>query len=126
MEVTAPSSATWAQAPEDRFTGSVSMAPLNKIADPGLQATVVRFEPGAHTYWHSHAEGQVLHILSGYGQVVSGDGTRVKVTGGDVVTVPPGEVHWHGASADSSMTHISVTAGDTVWSTEVSESDYSI
>lgn len=52
-------------------------------------------------------------------------GGRVDIRPGDVVTASPGEVHWHGAAPDSDMTHISVTASDTVWSTEVSAADYS-
>lgn len=124
MDVAAHDSARWSPAPEEHFTGAVSMAPLGEVVDPGLRAMVVRFESGGHTHWHSHPEGQVLHVLSGHGLVATADGTRHEIGPGDVVTARPGEIHWHGATPDSDMTHISVTASDTVWATEVTGAEY--
>ena len=48
---------------------------------------------------------------------------------GDVVWIPPGQKHWHGAAPKSSMTHIAITEqldGKTVdWMEQVSDAQYS-
>jgi 4-carboxymuconolactone decarboxylase len=47
---------------------------------------------------------------------------------GDVVWIPPGQKHWHGAATNSSMTHIAITEqldGKTVdWLEKVSNEQY--
>jgi hypothetical protein len=43
---------------------------------------------------------------------------------GDVVWVPPGERHWHGASVGCAMSHVAISLGETRWETPVSEDDY--
>ncbi|TVY99968.1 cupin domain-containing protein [Trebonia kvetii] len=84
----------------------------------------VVFEPGARTYWHSHAAGQTLLIASGRGMVQNRDGDRRIVGAGDVVWAPPGEVHWHGAAPDSFLSHTAVSLGLTSWHEEVGEEQY--
>lgn len=89
---------------------------------PALSA--VHFEAGGRTRPHLHRSGQVLHVTSGEGIVANLDGRRV-VGPGDVVTVEPGEWHWHGGTPTSAMTHLSihVTApGDIEW--DVDEGDW--
>ena len=84
----------------------------------------VIFEPGARTYWHSHAAGQTLLVGSGQGMVETRDGDRRAVNAGDVVWAPPGEVHWHGAAPDSFLSHTAVSLGLTSWAEEVDEEHY--
>ena len=84
----------------------------------------VHFEAGARTRPHVHRSGQLLHIAAGRGIVANRDGRQV-VLPGDVITVQPDEWHWHGATPDSSMTHLSVQvteAGDIDW--DVDEGDW--
>jgi quercetin dioxygenase-like cupin family protein len=72
----------------------------------------VTFAPGARTVWHSHTTDQVLVITAGYG-VVATEAEERDVRVGDMVVVPAGEQHWHGARADAEMTHLAVmTAGE--------------
>jgi 4-carboxymuconolactone decarboxylase len=66
----------------------------------------VTFEPGARTAWHTHPLGQTVIITSGCGWVQTEGGPRDEVHPGDIVWIPPGEKHWHGATATIGMTHV--------------------
>jgi len=117
MEHTAAGDIQWDPAPAEHFTGRVWFGPLDSPRrDGGLNALGVMFEPGARTDWHDHPDGQVLYITAGAGFVQGRDGRTAKVSAGDVVYAPPGEVHWHGATASTPMTHLSLTTGGaTAW-----------
>ena len=65
----------------------------------------VTFEPGARTAWHTHPLGQTLIITAGCGLVQKwGDNNAQVIHPGDVIWFPPGEKHWHGATASTAMT----------------------
>jgi len=68
----------------------------------------VTFEPGARTAWHSHPLGQTLIVTAGCGLVQRWGGPVEKIFPGDVIWIPAGEKHWHGATAITAMTHIAV------------------
>jgi 4-carboxymuconolactone decarboxylase len=68
----------------------------------------VRFEPGAHTAWHTHPLGQTLIVTSGVGRVQFWGGPMREMRPGDVVWIPPNVKHWHGAVPKTSMTHIAI------------------
>jgi quercetin dioxygenase-like cupin family protein len=78
--------------------------------DDTLDVALVSFEPGSATPPHIHHRGQTLMIVSGRG-FVEADGVRTEVSAGDIVVSPPGELHVHGAVADTAMMHLSVTTG---------------
>jgi len=83
-----------------------------------IELLVVSFEAGGRTRPHTHAVDQLLHIVSGRGIVAVG-GERRFVELGDVVLIPSGEWHWHGATPDGAMTHISIKRyGPTDWTVE--------
>ena len=126
MEHTPTESLQWESAPAEHFTGQVWFGPLSQAEDRPLNALGVLFEPGARTDWHSHPEGQVLYVTSGAGLVQTIDGETVEVGAGDVVHAPPGEEHWHGATSDSYMMHLSLTTGGaTEWSPrKVTDEEY--
>ncbi len=69
---------------------------------------MVNFREGATTGWHTHNCDQILVVTSGRGMVATGEEER-EITLGDVVHVKAGERHWHGAKANSRMSHITVT-----------------
>ena len=97
-------------APAQNFTGSVRVEML--YAPIGLERTsagTVSFSPGARTAWHTHPLGQTLIVTSGVGRVQRWDGTIEEIRAGDVVHIPPGVKHWHGAAPASAMTHIAIT-----------------
>ena len=93
----------------DYFTGSVRLDPLVDAPDPArVQATHVTFEPGARTTWHTHPLGQTLIVTSGRGLAQTWGEDIREIRAGDVVWFAPGEKHWHGASAETGMSHIAI------------------
>ena len=118
--------------PATSFTGDVWLDPIASPREPDQRMTVstVRFSPGAHTAWHSHARGQTLHVREGIAWIGSRDGTVVEATAGQTVYTPPGEEHWHGATPDSWMEHLAMLenaddpATTTTWLEHVADSDY--
>jgi 4-carboxymuconolactone decarboxylase len=116
-------------APTDHFTGAARI-------DSGFQATTparlsgarVTFEPGARTAWHTHPLGQLLIVTAGTGRVQRWDDAVDEIRQGDVVWIPAGQKHWHGAAPNSSMAHIGIVEaldGKTVdWMEKVSDAQY--
>lgn len=95
--------------PADWFTGTVRMEPLFQPEAPARTAGVlVTFEPGARTAWHTHPLGQTLIITAGLGWVQREGDAVEEVRPGDVVWIPPGEKHWHGATPTTAMSHIGI------------------
>jgi quercetin dioxygenase-like cupin family protein len=98
-----------AKAPAQAFTGDVYVTPVYNGQEPSrMTVALVRFTPGARTNWHSHAVGQTLHVTEGIGLVGTRDGSVLRVRAGDTVLCPPGEEHWHGAGADTFMSHLAM------------------
>ena len=103
---------------ENTFTGEVWADPVIPMNDQ-LQANSIFFTPGSRTFWHRHERGQLLVVTSGLGLVCVDGEEPQQIRAGDVVWCPPGERHWHGATADTYMTHLAVSLGATQWETEV-------
>ena len=76
-----------------------------------FNSSVVNFERGATTGWHTHTSDQILVITSGVG-IVANESEEREVTVGDVVHILEGENHWHGAKKESYMSHITILAAD--------------
>ena len=95
--------------PADYFTGSVRVDPLFDASAPSrVSGASVTFEPGARTAWHTHPLGQTLIVTAGAGWVRQWEGPVQEIRAGDVVWIPPGQKHWHGATATTGMTHIAI------------------
>ncbi|PZQ83137.1 MAG: cupin domain-containing protein [Ancylobacter novellus] len=117
------------QGPAAYFTGSVQIESRFQHGEPArVGGAIVSFEPGARTAWHTHPLGQTLVIVAGAGWVQREGGPVEDVDVGDIVWFPPGEKHWHGATANASMTHIAIAEaldGRSVdWLEQVSDADY--
>ena len=115
--------------PADYFTGSVRVDPLFKAHDPSrTSGAYVTFEPGARTAWHQHPFGQILIVTAGSGRIQQWGGPIEDIRQGDVVWIPPGVKHWHGAAATTGMTHIAIQEqieGKAVdWMEKVSDEQY--
>lgn len=108
----------------DTFTGRVWADSALPAAD-GVALTTVIFEPGARSHRHRHEIGPVLHITHGEGWLQSASGEGRVLTPGDVAHIPAGEPHWHGATAESLMSHVAVSIGSTEWMQAVSDDDCS-
>lgn len=74
-----------------------------------FRCNVVNFRQGATTGWHVHDCDQILIVTAGRGLVATESEQR-EIAPGDVVHIRAGERHWHGASAQSPLSHITVTA----------------
>ncbi len=109
ISITRSGSQPSSKGPAEYFTGSVRIDPLFKANDP-LRASgaYVTFEPGARTAWHTHPLGQILIVTAGSGWVQQWGGPIEEIRQGDVVRIPPGLKHWHGATATTGMTHIAI------------------
>ena len=118
------------RAPAEYFVGTVWQDPIIATEAPARVASNrVAFEPGARTNWHTHPLGQTLYVLSGVGRVQTKGGPILEIRPGDVVWIPAGEKHWHGASPTNGMTHIAMQEaldGSFVnWMEPVTDADYS-
>lgn len=89
---------------------------------------IVTFEPGARTAWHTHPLGQTLIVTAGNGQVQHWDGPIQQIGVGDLVWIPPGVKHWHGASARDGMAHVAIAEAQdgrsVTWMEQVSDAQY--
>ncbi len=116
----------------DWFTGDVWVDPIAvpKDGDQRMLVSRVRFTPGARTAWHSHARGQTLHITEGVALIGTRDGTVIRATPGQTIYTPPGQEHWHGATADDFMEHLAMLENEDgaaiagAWLEHLTDDDY--
>ncbi len=129
MEIQRAGSKPSGKGPEEYFIGTVRVDPLFSAPEPARAVGAhVTFEPGARTAWHTHPLGQTLIVTSGRGRAQRWDGPVEEIHPGDVVWFAPGEKHWHGASAETAMTHVAIQErlnGQAVeWLEKVSDEQY--
>jgi Uncharacterized conserved protein, contains double-stranded beta-helix domain len=115
--------------PASCFTGSVRVDPLfSQQGDARISVANVTFEPGARTAWHTHPWGQILVISAGLGRVQAEGSPMQEIRPGDVVWIPAGVRHWHGASATTAMTHMSIVVpvggSSAQWLEKVTDEQY--
>lgn len=113
----------------DNFTGDVWLEMI--IRDDSTLYTAmgnVTFEPGARTNWHLHPGGQILMVTEGLGWYQERGKPKREMRKGEVVTCQPDVEHWHGASADQSVTHMAMSIntqhGGAVWGEPVTDEEY--
>jgi quercetin dioxygenase-like cupin family protein len=98
-----------ATGPAQYFTGAVRIDSLFQGSAPArVGGGTVTFEPGARTAWHTHPLSKTLIVTAGVGLVQQWGGPVQEIRSGDVVWIPPGAKHWHGATATTGMTHIAI------------------
>ena len=94
------------------FIGQSYLKPLTDPAKASLFIANVTFEPGCRNNWHIHhadkGGGQILICVDGEGWYQEEGKPAQSLTPGDVVTIPAGVKHWHGAKADSWFSHLAV------------------
>lgn len=111
------------------FVGQSYLAPLS-AAQVGIFN--VTFEPGCRNNWHIHhassGGGQILVCVGGRGYYQEAGKPARELKPGDVVNIPEGVKHWHGAAPDSWFSHLAIEVpgvdGSNEWLEAVSEADY--
>jgi quercetin dioxygenase-like cupin family protein len=116
-------------APAEYFTGNAWIYPL--VANDNTFNTVVgnvEFEAGARNNWHTHPGGQILIVTEGEGYYQEKGKPIQMIRKGDVIKILPNVIHWHGASPESSMTHIAMSTntqkGVVTWLDRVTDEEY--
>lgn len=129
MDIKRNGSQSSVRGPSEWFTGTVRIDPLFDPHEPARAGGAsVTFEPSARTAWHSHPLGQTLIVTAGCGRVQRWGGPIEVIRPGDVVWIPGGEKHWHGAAPTTAVTHIAIQesldgrAAD--WMEHVSDEQY--
>lgn len=120
-------------APNDAFAkyfiGQSYLAPIS-TAQVGIYN--VTFEPGCRNNWHIHhaqsGGGQILICVAGRGFYQEAGKPAQKLHPGDVVNIPVGVKHWHGAAPDSWFSHLAVEVPGTEttneWLEAVNDAEY--
>ena len=113
----------------ENFTGSVRVDTQFRADAPArVGGGLVTFDPGAYSAWHTHPLGQTLIVTQGVGLVQRWGGPVQEIRPGDVVWIPPGEKHWHGATPTNGMSHFAISEqleGKSVdWLEKVTDQQY--
>ena len=124
MEIARATDGTFERGDEGRFSGEVWLRSTPATGD-GTSIGIVHFAPHARTHWHRHPGGQFLYGVSGRGRVRSRGEPGNLLEPGDVVTVGPGEWHFHGGSRTSPLVHVAVNLlGTPEWGEPVSDEEF--
>ena len=124
MEASSGWDAAFERGDAGRFTGDVWLR-SGPAAPDGTNVGIVHFSPGARTHWHAHPGGQFLYGLTGRGRVRSRGGPGHVLEPGDIVHVPAGEWHFHGAAPYSPVVHVAVNEGGAPqWGDPATDQDY--
>ncbi|UYW74810.1 cupin domain-containing protein [Pseudocitrobacter faecalis] len=115
--------------PDSWFTGTVRIdAPFQAEAPAKVGGATVTFEPGARTAWHTHPLGQTLIVTQGRGWLQEWGKALEVLNQGDIAWIPPEVKHWHGACAETAMTHIAIAEAENgspvTWLEQVTEEQY--
>lgn len=82
---------------------------LNMLTLDGVVTANVTFAPACRNNWHIHHKGgQILLITNGRGWYQEEGSDPIALKQGDVVNIPAGVKHWHGAAKDSWFAHVAI------------------
>lgn len=107
----------------------VGQSYLSMLTNQGVNIANVTFEPGCRNNWHIHHEGgQILLCTAGRGYYQEWGKKPQEMKPGDVINIPAGVKHWHGAAPDSWFSHLAVEVpaegGSTEWLEAVDDNEY--
>ncbi len=117
------------EGPAANFTGKVTIdRQVRPDESKRIMGSLVSFEPGARTAWHTHPLGQTLIVTSGCGWVQVEGGKKEAIQAGDVIWTPANVKHWHGAQSDTAMSHYAIVEPlndiSAVWMEKVTDEQY--
>ena len=70
---------------------------------------LIGFSAGSKNRWHTHTTDQILIVTEGSGTVTTEQEGECSISVGDIVLIPAGQKHWHGAPGATPMTHLAIT-----------------
>ncbi len=111
------------------FSGKSYLAPVSKEQVGIFNVT---FEPGCRNNWHIHRAakggGQILICVAGRGWYQEWGKEAIEMNPGDVVNIPAGVKHWHGAAKNSWFSHLAIEVpgenSSNEWLEPVSDEEY--
>lgn len=110
------------------FSGRAWRSALVCADTLGCPVSNITFAPGCRNNWHVHPGGQILLVLAGRGWYQEEGQPARELHPGDVVAIPIGVRHWHGAAKDSEFVHLCIVTnpqnGPCQWLEPVSDTDY--
>jgi len=108
------------------FTGQGTLVRMLGVCEaPKINAYTVTFQPATRTAWHTHSGTQLLLVTSGTCRFQMEGGPVQEAGIGTVVSIAPGERHWHGASTDAPATHVALNVDATTdWHEKVTDAQY--
>lgn len=115
--------------PPENFVGKVTLRAMFVREEPSRVAgSIVTFEAGARTNWHTHPLGQTLIVTDGVGWTQVEGGEKIEFREGDVMWCPRDKRHWHGATPHGPMTHVAIqerlNGSNVTWMEPVTDEDY--
>jgi len=85
----------------------------------------LRFEPGAHSAWHSHERGQLLFVEQGRARTQKRGQPMREMGVGEVEYAPPNVEHWHGAVPDQPYVQVTIGwGGGSEWLEKTTDEEY--
>jgi quercetin dioxygenase-like cupin family protein len=117
------------EGPAEYFTGKVTIRGQFARDEPSrVTGAIVTFEPGARTAWHSHPLGQTLIVIDGVGWTQVEDDPIQEFGVGDILLCPQDRRHWHGATPESTMSHVAIQEAldgrNVTWMEKVTDDEY--
>ena len=109
------------QVEKERVVGSLSSlftkpVTMQSIIGPQMSKnfiiTQVNFGCGIRNKFHTHDDEQILIVTEGKG-IVATDEEEIVVGPGDVIYIPAGEKHWHGAAQGATFSHLYIWSPET-------------
>lgn len=98
-----------------RFHGPAFSAAVGATSTTKATAALIRLPDGSRGHWHSHADGQLIHVVAGAGLVGRRDAEPLRVEVGDLVWIEPGEEHWHGSAEGADLAQLAYSFGQITW-----------
>jgi quercetin dioxygenase-like cupin family protein len=98
-----------------QFSGAAFSATVATASTEKATAALIRLDVGVRGNWHSHADGQVIHVVDGGGVVGRRGEEPLPVAPGDIVWIEPGEEHYHGATEETHLAQLAFTFGPITW-----------
>lgn len=107
MRVERPSADKRQRSVGDIFVGAVDSQTIVGDEARDLHLAEHTFRDGARNRLHTHTTDQILIVTAGEG-IVATEHEEREIRAGDIVYIPAGERHWHGARPGADMTHLAI------------------